>query len=1004
MTKLQRRVPLALVALLAWMPATGSAQVQVMVRPSVSVSPPLPDDHAQRCQAAIDLAVIAAESGLADLSLETMRRGMAKGPPVSRVALGGLLGGPSSRSSASVNPFGGPAGDDSATTQVRLAKRLLHLHEVWSEQQLDPQLAYTAWKELILPPGRPNEAFAYPTEPPPSNSQSYSNVTFDVEQPKVSDCGAAALVQWAQRAGQEEDLRAEMAARETLPGASQTVLLLKVLFAQQEESPLEEAESLCDVLATKPKALVGEPNSELLFGQVWKMLDRLEPDSEARSKLLDAVLEATQSEQNWFSNRWLQFLVAKRLRDSLQEGDIELFRRATAIALSRYDGIRSNNSEWLASVESNMYGEAAKRAFAAGQTRLGGECLRALSLVGPSSRYGSTNAEILLDPGQPVVQALLKMERSERCALLNDLVWNMPALGLTKAARMNVSDPIPEFFKQALLDAKQITPPSHQLAAPGARSVSLLEWAMRDALAQGQKADILARIDALEQQGSDDAKLARLVLGLAQDQPPDLSLLTTTADDGSKELGPVLGTDSEVTSLDIAAVEYALAQPEYRDAAIKLLETLFQTALERRQSVPVMWLRYLKMQLLTERGEVPRSHHDLKHWVVSDDVVRWNYGAGHVPASLWVERAENVWGHEFGPEVSYLMLRYPIEGDFTVSFRSKDGLYEEAAVSYGGLTIESLQYLTRLQIWGVGNRNTAYVTTDAIQDEDFTTYQLARTGDALEFRIAEDFTQKLELSSQAFPFFGLCSFYHRATTFDSLKIEGDISIPRSVDLLSPDLVGWSTKFTSQRLPPIHFMPERTSGAPTPQEPEWRVVDGVLESVEQETAAAKANAQTVAQEPTVVRRQGLIQYLRPLCDGEEIALEFYHEPDKFTLIPAVGRIALELSQPQVGLHLIAPHYAPSWHGIPSEHRVVDENAKQLEPIQLTSGDWNQLAVRLDGDVLTLKINGKAVYQRAWEPEVGRQFGLFHDPTESHIRVRNVRLTGPWPEQLPTDLFE
>ncbi len=46
----------------------------------------------------------------------------------------------------------------------------------------------------------------------------------------------------------------------------------------------------------------------------------------------------------------------------------------------------------------------------------------------------------------------------------------------------------------------------------------------------------------------------------------------------------------------------------------------------------------------------------------------------------------------------------------------------------------------------------------------------------------------------------------------------------------------------------------------------------------------------------------------------------------------------------------------------------------------------------------------VYRRAWEVEAGRQFGLFHDPTEYHVRVRNLRLTGDWPEKLPADLFE
>ena len=48
--------------------------------------------HAERCLAGIDLAIIAAESGLVDVSFEAMRRATTKGPPVASVELGGLLG------------------------------------------------------------------------------------------------------------------------------------------------------------------------------------------------------------------------------------------------------------------------------------------------------------------------------------------------------------------------------------------------------------------------------------------------------------------------------------------------------------------------------------------------------------------------------------------------------------------------------------------------------------------------------------------------------------------------------------------------------------------------------------------------------------------------------------------------------------------------------------------------------------------------------------------------
>ncbi|MEM9660644.1 MAG: hypothetical protein AAF961_19940, partial [Planctomycetota bacterium] len=116
-------------------------------------------DHAMRSVAAIDLAVMAAEAGLLDVSIEAMQRAVASGPPVSAADLGGLLsaGAPSPRG---VSVAGQP-NQQAETAKSQLAQRLMRLHEVWTQQDVEPLEAYRAWKELVLPSGRPNEAFAY---------------------------------------------------------------------------------------------------------------------------------------------------------------------------------------------------------------------------------------------------------------------------------------------------------------------------------------------------------------------------------------------------------------------------------------------------------------------------------------------------------------------------------------------------------------------------------------------------------------------------------------------------------------------------------------------------------------------------------------------------------------------------------------------------------------------------------------------------------------------------
>jgi hypothetical protein len=111
----------------------------------------------------------------------------------------------------------------------------------------------------------------------------------------------------------------------------------------------------------------------------------------------------------------------------------------------------------------------------------------------------------------------------------------------------------------------------------------------------------------------------------------------------------------------------------------------------------------------------------------------------------------------------------------------------------------------------------------------------------------------------------------------------------------------------------------------------------------------------------------------------------------------------LDEPEVALHWITCGNS-LWTGVEETNRAVDPQAEQLETVELVNNDWNQLAVRVDEDIVTLTLNGKDVYRRRWEPEAGRNFGLFHDPTKSHVRVRNVKLSGKWPEKLPADFFE
>jgi hypothetical protein len=984
------------------------AQVVPLARPATSVrafmsrnaAKPEDHSHAERCLAAIDLAMLAAESGIMDVSVEAMRRATVKGPPVANMQLGGLLssgtqGGAVSRGGAMYVTSSSAGQTATSSAQAKLASRLLELHEIWKKEKADPASAYEAFKSLVFPPERTSEAFAYAARPLERGKQtSYSRTQYDAEAPQPESCAAMALVEWACTAGKKDDVLAEVKNREQMPGAMAAALLVKALLIEEDTHSIDDARAFCEALASQAKLLVSDPDAVLLFGHSWKVLERLPANAPERKRLFDAILDSLGKDQNWAQNEWLVFLVARGLRDALDSGDAEQFRRYAQISNSRFDNLRSNNVDYVASQESAMYGWATQRAFSAGHLRLAADCLRMQHSLPVSHTYLQSQSDAILDPLQPVVQALLTLNRAERYSILKSLVWQMPNLGMTRCSRLNSHEQVPQVFRPA-----GTVVPWRDLASEQSCGASLLEWAMRDAIALGKQHEIESELKRLEDAGSDDARIAKAVYSLALNQRIDLNEFFEDAKDGGRQLQTLLGEGNQVLPLDLEILEQALAQPAHHEAGLKFLHRALEAATNQNQEVYISRLRAIELR---ER-ETPfeATHSQLAHWIVGDDVKEADYTHGHPVQTLWIKRADKTWGHQVGTNFSTLMLRYPLEGEYNVSFRVQEGKYNVGATSIAGRMIEFLQHRGRLQFWGLGHRNLTSLSTTVLQPDAFNTIRLERGEGKLTVHVNDKFSQQLDVPDGDFPFFGLASYHYRESSFDALSISGNITIPRSVEMLTPGLVGWNARFKGETLPGLAILRE----SKLPEEDErvdWRFSGGVLESVKRDEPEPGASANVRKYERA--RRESVIQYMRPLASGEEISLEFFHEPGKVSVAPALGRIAILLDRDKVDLHWITADPAGVTTGVDNANRAHDPEAQQPESVVLSPGGWNNLSLKLEGAEVVLSVNNVVVYRREWELEAGRLFGLFRDPSQFEVRVRNVRLSGPWPEQLPADLFE
>jgi hypothetical protein len=130
--------------------------------------------------------------------------------------------------------------------------------------------------------------------------------------------------------------------------------------------------------------------------------------------------------------------------------------------------------------------------------------------------------------------------------------------------------------------------------------------------------------------------------------------------------------------------------------------------------------------------------------------------------------------------------------------------------------------------------------------------------------------------------------------------------------------------------------------------------------------------------------------------------FLYEVGKTAVYPAIGRTAYILRPSGLRLHLMTAG-GTSWK-VPTDFEAPVPGAEPT-PLSLNSGDWNQVELQRNGDTLKISLNGETVFDGEAKTQLGDMvFGLFHYANNTDARIRNLKLTGPWPEELPANLAE
>jgi hypothetical protein len=224
---------------------------------------------------------------------------------------------------------------------------------------------------------------------------------------------------------------------------------------------------------------------------------------------------------------------------------------------------------------------------------------------------------------------------------------------------------------------------------------------------------------------------------------------------------------------------------------------------------------------------------------------------------------------------------------------------------------------------------------------------------------------------------------NQTSMVQSLQIVRAPEIPRELALsASASLDGWSAMYYGETISATAERPATLQSSDEEPSSNWS------KNADEIVAGKRPNCEGSY-------RESLLQYHRPLLEDGEVEYEFYYEPGKTLIHPALDRLVFLLSPEGTKIHWLTDK---QW----DRSGLSLENAEALpgsSPAPLKAGEWNKLKLAIAGDEVTVAVNGQEVARRKLESTNQRVFGLFRYADATSARVRQVVYRGQWPMALP-----
>ncbi|MBX6313365.1 MAG: DUF1583 domain-containing protein, partial [Isosphaeraceae bacterium] len=526
----------------------------------------------------------------------------------------------------------------------------------------------------------------------------------------------------------------------------------------------------------------------------------------------------------------------------------------------------------------------------------------------------------------------------------------------------------------------------------------------------GRLDDLAARVEACEAWNRQDqrGRLALLAMIRAAQGREDEAAACL------KDLAPLLaqvGKDDPDWSRwpELLAAASLLDRPKLRAPALALLDFLVKEQIQKghRGGLWQNWAQHERARaLMLASSEAPRlsEHADprVPGWSRVTLGTAASRGGGR-PLPLWTV-AQGEAKHAPGHHHDFLYFNTPLRGDFQIDCELTSFGWREGRLSYGGLMVFVLYDRKRYELSHYGRALGGGIIDPPLPEvKDYYPYRLVVRGGKYEAYVGDRKIFERRLSDEPDPWLAIYVRDSLTGGARHLRISGNPTIPDQLHLSSlSDLTGWLAEYYEESIGRPNASWEkrgeeiygRCLAGATPPTPEpsyaYALAGGIISAQPQSLGV-----------PPGSKQESVLQYHRPMLEDGEIAYEFYYEPGKVLVHPALDRLTFLLAPEGVQIHWMTDDKHDRTGLAPDNATIEPRNRKGPTALPLQANAWNRLVLALKGDTVSLTLNETLVYQRDLELTNQRNFGLFHYADETEVRVRNVVYRGDWPRSLPMD---